>query len=401
MKRILLFILALLASLLFLVGCVFVGVNLSAKRIVNQQIAEALAPVDSTLTVRVGGVRVHPLRKNIVIKRIKMNWDKEALGASVGSLTVGLDQPIRMKDITFGYTIEPLELAPRLGNRPCTWVSLSLDSLRVSPMDWQTLLKSEKPEILIDSVFVYAQEVNVLRDLRFKSDTVYPTPQDALLAIPVPLVIHGIRAVIPTVNVKIATTNINEGGIVLRHIRANIGNVTNRRNAQMRVIAQGHLGDKAPLSMRLTFKNDTARTFITKMKVDAVPMSLFNTFSYPLVGISVDGKVDSIRADYTGNTSVVKGSFMMAYHDLSAKVDKQADIPYTIISKNAGAINFAVDAFIPKANPKTVSNKPIAYQVEWTYNPHQLYPVNLLGPVFDGIKKTLLPGLYIHKRVKK
>lgn len=90
----------------------------------------------------------------------------------------------------------------------------------------------------------------------------------------------------------------------------------------------------------------------------------------------------------------------MLYHGLNVQVHKEDDIPYKIVTKNADALTTMANTLIPKSNPTSVDRYPRAYSVEWKRDPWQPVPMYIFGPCIDGAKKTMLPGLYVHKQVK-
>jgi len=68
--------------------------------------------------------------------------------------------------------------------------------------------------------------------------------------------------------------------------------------------------------------------------------------------------------------------------------------------KNADFFTSAANSLIPKSNPTAVDIHPRKYEVEWKRDVWSPYPLYLFGPCIDGIKKTMLPGLYVHKQIK-
>ena len=80
---------------------------------------------------------------------------------------------------------------------------------------------------------------------------------------------------------------------------------------------------------------------------------------------------------------------------------KEDTIPFEIITKNAGTINNLGNTLIPHSNPMNKHSQPMAYQVTWKRDEHKPVELYLFGPIIDGIKKTFLPGLYVHLRTKE
>lgn len=141
--------------------------------------------------------------------------------------------------------------------------------------------------------------------------------------------------------------------------------------------------------------------FRIQLKGKGLNTSFLNGFIRPFAGITSDCKIDSIYANYTGNSTRADGTFRMVYHDFSMKVNKGDDIPFEIITKHAGVITRVGNALVPKNNPPTKHLKPRGYQVSWIRNENKDVELYLFGPILDGLKKTFLPGLYVHLRTKE
>lgn len=71
------------------------------------------------------------------------------------------------------------------------------------------------------------------------------------------------------------------------------------------------------------------------------------------------------------------------------------------MTKNAKLFEGVANSLIPKSNPTSVDIHPRAYEVEWKRDPWMEFPFYMFGPCIDGVKKTFLPGLYVHKQTNK
>ena len=75
-------------------------------------------------------------------------------------------------------------------------------------------------------------------------------------------------------------------------------------------------------------------------------------------------------------------------------------MPYKVVTKNADFITSAAKNLIPRSNPTEVDIRPRAYMVEWKRDSWQPFSLYLFGPCIDGVKMTMLPGLYVHKQTR-
>ena len=77
------------------------------------------------------------------------------------------------------------------------------------------------------------------------------------------------------------------------------------------------------------------------------------------------------------------------------------DIPFKIISQNAGALEYFVNNLIPKSNPRKGLKEPLAYRVEYVRKDMQPVPLYMVMPVILGAVETFLPGFNVNKKVNK
>ena len=95
------------------------------------------------------------------------------------------------------------------------------------------------------------------------------------------------------------------------------------------------------------------------------------------------------------------GTFKLLYHGLKVQVHKEDDIPFKIITRNAGTFTQLANTLVPKSNPSTVDIRPREYFVEWKRDEWKPFPLYMFGPCIDGIKKTMLPGLNVHMQTDR
>ena len=93
------------------------------------------------------------------------------------------------------------------------------------------------------------------------------------------------------------------------------------------------------------------------------------------------------------------GQYWMLYHGFDAKVHKEDDVPFKVITKNAGIINSVANSLLPKSNPTSVDIRPREYYVEWKRDIWSPFPLYLFGACINGAMKTFLPGLFVHEQV--
>ena len=288
----------------------------------------------------------------------------------------------------------------RLGDivkEPCTWIDMHIG--RVSTSAFNPLRKALAQDMTLDKIEAEVKRMDVFRDERYQPKSPFPMPQKILMDIPVVFDIRHVDAKIHKIFIEFASTKTNIGKMQLGHITANITNVTNRRGATMKVkggcpIDKG----KAKAGFEMTMNKDCQ--WGLQMHVEHVNTTLLDPFIRPLVGMTSECIIDTLDTHYTGNSIQADGTFRMLYHGLKVKVHKEDDIPYKIITKNANTFTSLANTLLPKANPSSPGHRPNAFKITWKRNEWKPVPLYLFGPCIDGVKKTMLPGLYIHLQTK-
>ena len=289
----------------------------------------------------------------------------------------------------------------RLGEmvkEPVTWMDMQLESVTLSPLN--PIRKALAKDLNLESIQVKVKKMDIFRDERFAPKKPFGMPQEALMAVPMKFKVGSVDASIQKIDIEYASTNINCGKLQLKDIKANVANISNAKNATMRVKGSCPVEEgKATAEMTMTMNK--ACDFTTKLHCANVDGAFLNSFIRPLVGISFKLQIDTLDTEYAGNSEKATGTFRLLYHGLEVKVHKEDDIPYKIVTRNADSFTTIANTLIPKSNPTAVDIHPRAYQVEWTRDVWKPFPLYMFGPCIDGAKETMLPGLYVHKQVNK
>lgn len=284
-----------------------------------------------------------------------------------------------------------------LAREPITWIDLELNSLSTSPFN--PIRKVMAQDWMLDKINVDVRRMQVCRDARYAPKEPFGTPQEFLRKLPVIFQIKQIEAIARKIDVDMYTTEINCGKMHLRDGHAWMTNVTNRPGAVWKNHAKAPFGTKGQVDAHYDFHMDKASSFDLSIKGSNIELEDLNPFIRPLVGITCTCHADQIDASYKGDKTIAQGSFCFQYHGLDVKVHKEDNIPYKIVTKHADFFTSAANSLIPKSNPTAVDIHPRRYSVEWKRDVWSPYPLYLFGPCIDGIKKTMLPGLYVHKQL--
>jgi len=295
-------------------------------------------------------------------------------------------------------TIAPKKLAD-LHREPTTWIDLELNSVKTSPLN--PLRKAMAQDYTLDAIDADVKRLHVCRDARYAPKVPYGTPQDFMRKLPVKFAVKQVSAIARIVDVEFSSTDINCGQMHLKNIRTQLRNVTNRNGAIWYNSAKAPFGENGHVEAQYNIHMDKNATFDIQIKGTNIETHDINSFIRPLVGMTCDCHIDDIDAAYSGNRTKVTGEFCMQYHGLNVMVHKEDDIPYKVVTKNATTFTNLANSLIPKSNPTAVDPAPRRYDVEWSRDEWKPYPLYLFGPCIDGVMKTMLPGLFVHKQTKK
>lgn len=278
-----------------------------------------------------------------------------------------------------------------------TWIDLELNSLSTSPLN--PVRKALAQDYTLDKIDVDIRRMQVFRDQTIGPKEPFGTPQEYLRLIPAIFKINKVDALARKIDVKLSLTDINVGELHFKNIRLDLSNVTNRPGAVWRNRAKAPWGTAGKVEASYNIHMDKKSTFDLSLSGTEVELDVMNPFVRPLVGITCDCHVNRIDAAYSGDDVKANGTFCMQYNGLDVKVHKEDNIPYKIITNNADLFTGIANSLIPKSNPTAVDIHPRKYAVEWSRDLWKPYELYMFGPCIDGIKMTMLPGLFVHKQV--
>lgn len=295
-------------------------------------------------------------------------------------------------------TISPKQMAD-LQREPITWIDIDLNKLTTSPFN--PLHKVLDKDYSLDALNVDVKRMHVCQDERYAPKAPTQTPQEFLRKLPVVFSLKKVEAKVHQIDIEFSSTDINCGQMHMKNMQAKMLNVTNKRGAKWSNSVKGHFGTKGQLDAQFNMVMDKASTFEVKINGQDIETHDINSFIRPLVGMTCDCHINQLDAAYTGDKNIVKGTFCMQYHGVKVQVYKEDDIPYKVITKNASTITNMANNLVTKSNPSSVDPRPREYEVEWKRDPWKQYPLFVFGPCIDGVVKTMLPGLFVHKQTKK
>lgn len=295
-------------------------------------------------------------------------------------------------------TVRKTSLADRKGKIPATWFDISLNRITTSPVN--LIRQARAKEIAIDNITVDGKKALLYRDVRYPAKKPFPMPQDKLLAMKMPLKINTVQLTIPQFDIEMCTRDIGSGHLQLKQVRGTLANITNRTGDNLTAKIKTALSHGGEGDITLTMKMDKEAHFNVVAGFKDVQGESFNQFLHPLFGAEAFFTINSLKTDYKGDRKRADGTFCMTYDDIQVKVFKE-ETPYSLIAKNAETINLLAPTVLQRRNPRMQGKEPQSYEVGKERDEMKNFTVYLMGPVLDGVLKTVLPGSIVRGIGKK
>ncbi len=295
--------------------------------------------------------------------------------------------------------VDKWHLAHEMGDIPSTWIDMTINSVRTSSKNIVAEAFTVADGFYLDTLYADVQSMSVFRDNRYSPDKPFRLPQSYLLNLTYPFVVHRVNAGIRDLHIEMALTDKCVGMLDLGPVSARVNNVTAMRDSTISVLGHCKIG-YGSADAKFDMKVNPTCDWHINLKGKNLDLHFLDAMLYPVVGMKVGCEVDSLVADYGGNTDLATGTFCMVYDSLTLHAFKDSDSPFAIISDLSGLINSAGKTLLNKRNPTHPWKAPVAYQVKWKNDVWKNPALFYLGPVINGCIETVLPGLFLHKRVK-
>lgn len=297
------------------------------------------------------------------------------------------------------HIVDKWQLSHLMGDVPVTLMDMWVDSVHTSSKNIVQEVYSLEKGFFLDTLYADISKLSVFRDARYEVKQPYQLPQAYLTQLSYPFVVHCVKANVNKINIQMALTKQNIGKLDLGPIRLKISNVTPIPNSVITTNATGRMGTA---NLQAVFDMTVNKACDWHLRLNATNLDVHHLDSmlYPIVGMTIGCDIHRIQADYGGDTALATGTYCMEYDHVDIFADKNSNSPIKIVRDLSGLINSAGKTIIHPANPTTPDKAPVAYQVKWKNNPWVNPALFYIGPVIDGCIETMLPGLFVHKRVK-
>ena len=325
--------------------------------------------------------------------------DKKGLSrVQIGLLETEEAGPVKAQGLHIYNCVKMEELAEKMGKVAAIWYDAKLDSMSTSPINIPRMINSGSVDI--ESVQLSGREVTILQDDRYPPAVPYPTIQESLNAVKVPIRIGKAGARIKSLSFIWETTHVNRGTIPLKNVRASMGSVSNARGNLMSINVQTGLADSGSLDLTAQIRNDKAETTSGKFQLLNLDLSRLDGFLRPLFGATARADVHQIEGSFKGDKTSLNANYCMLYDHLSVKAWNDSSAPILVVAKNSGFVTFLANMALPKSNPAATGKEPKKVEFSFKRDPMQPYPAYMVQNLLYGIMHTLLPGSTIRKNSK-
>lgn len=333
---------------------------------------------------------------SLLLRRLSFMSSNGLFSARIRELSTEDTGAINVQGIIAGNTVGKFDLADRMGKVPVTWAHAEISRLTTSACNLPRLITQKR--LLIDTIVVEGERLQVLRDVRYKPKEQYPMPQQEIMSIPVPLEIKTVKSEIAKLEVEFANQIDHCGKMDLRKMNVTIKNFTNSEKATTHITTKGLMGENAKLNLGLNLTNDKKCHFSADMRIQEATGAALDGFLIPLAGVNLRTNLHDMHCTMAGDSKSATGDFCMIYDSLKINIDK-TKMPVEVVAKHAGVINFVLSLMVPVCNPRNPGHEPFTCKVSAERDPMDNFAMYMFGPVIDGLEQTLLPK-FVHNTIK-
>ena len=316
----------------------------------------------------------------------------------IGHLATANAGPVEALALHLYNCVAKEEVAERMGKVSAVWFDAKLDSLQTSAINIPRIAKEQKVDI--ESIRLSGPDIVLLQDDRYPPAVPYPTFQEGLNTVKMPIKIQQINAHVEKFTFMWETTHINRGTFPLHKLSVNVNSASNAPGNTMTLNIKS--GEKASSHMQLSLsvKNDKAESTQGKLQVYQLDGDRLDPFIRPLFGATIQADIHQIDSNFKGDKTKMTGEFCMLYDGLKLKAWNDKTAPYQIIAQNSGFITFLANIIAPDANPSAPGKEPKRVELAFQRDPMVPYPAYIIQSLTNGMLKTVLPGGAVHKTKK-
>ena len=308
----------------------------------------------------------------------------------IGRLSTAESGPVEALGMHLYCNVSKEKVAEKMGKVSAMWYDVRLDTLRTGALNIPGLVRDRR--IDIGSVILRGSDIVLFQDDRYPPPAPYPTIQEDLNNIPLPLKIQQIDARFKTLTFIWETTHVNRGTLPMKNVRLALSSVSNAPGNQMGLGIKAGFKGNSRLNLTLSVRNDKRETTRGKMQISNFDASQLDAFLRPLFGATAKADIHQMDCSFKGDKRQLASEFCMLYDNLALTAWNDATAPYQVVARNSGAITLFAKIALPKSNPIARGNEPKRVEYSITRDPMQPYPSYFILNMVQGMLKTVLPG---------
>ncbi len=316
----------------------------------------------------------------------------------IGHLTTADAGPLEALNLHLYNCVAKEVVAERMGKVAAVWFDAKLDSLQTGAINIPRMTKEQR--INIASIRISGPDIVLMQDDRYPPAVPYPTFQEGLNSVNLPLSIQQIDARVDKFTFIWETTHVNRGTFPLHKLRLSVNSASNAQGNVMKMNIRSGQKSGGRMKLALSVRNDKSETTQGKLEIYDLDAGRLDPFIRPLFGATVKANMSQIVADFKGDKSQMTNDFCMLYDGLNIQAWDDKTAPYQFIAQNSGFVTFLANLIVPKSNPVADGQEPKCVEVTFKRDPMLPYPAYIIQNLTNGMLKTVLPGGAVHKTQK-
>jgi hypothetical protein len=313
----------------------------------------------------------------------------------IGHLATADAGPVEGENMHLYNCVDQLQLAERMGKVSVMWYDVKLDTVRTSSINIPRMIKEET--INVDNVYVVSSDMVLLQDDRYPPAVPYPTLQEGLNTLKIPMMIKQVDGRIKDFDFIWQTTPVNRGSFPMKNVHLALKSVSNAHNNLLEMGLKAGNKNHSRMDVKVFIRNNKQESTSGYLKVYDLEGSRLDSFIRPLFGATAKVDIHKIEGTFKGDKSKLTEDFCMEYSGLTLHAWNDEDAPFKIVAKGSGVVNFLANLAVPKSNPIREGKEPKKVQVTFERDPMLPYPSYLIQNVTMGMLRTVLPGGSLHK----
>ena len=327
---------------------------------------------------------------SLALDSLDFTDEKGLSRVKMGHMSTADAGPVKAKGLRLFSGASQEKVAEKMGKVAAMWYDVKLNNMVTSPVNIPRMIQNKRVEI--DSISVSGPEIVLLQDDRYPPPIPYPTFQEGLNTIKMPLKIKRIDARVKAFTFIWETTNVNRGTFPMHDVRISINSASNARNNLMKMGIKSGNDKYGRLDLSLLIRNNQQESTQGTMKISGLDASRLDAFVRPLFGATAKANIHKIDCTFNGDKYKMTENFCMLYDNLTLTAWKDSSAPFKIVADNNKFVSFLANTAAANSNPSKPGKEPKRVEVTFERDPMTPYPSYIIQNLTMGMLRTVLPG---------